>query len=636
MNEENKNGALEGGSDDLSAEITESTEKIAADTFVPENNDSDAPDGEMNDSSESEVLDLAGQIFATDKSDAEDEPKRKRGMVKKQKIMIIAFSSLALVMLLAYFIFLLPYIKKMSAQEEAEPPEILDGEVYDAATDTLLIFPHVEKNSIKTIEVHNSYGSFTCVQESKDVFYLKEYLLAPFEAEVMSSLAVDAGYTVVSRRVTTKCDDFGKYGLAPEDDPAYYILTTTAGAVHKLYIGDYTPNGGGLYCRYEGRDALYVIPSTVASTLLTSAEGLMTPMLMLPLPNAAYAQTDQVIITKNGQPFVEILYDNMCSKCGGKNKEDSEQNVYVCEKCGAKSSMDEYRVSAYKMTYPSNHIVNDTNYSTTLLMSLASLEGQSVLKAGSGAIGERLCDDEELMAQYGFHDFANVPYRLLYVFGDQSSAVAFAPSGVDGYYFAYSYEFDMIVLVPETTVPYLEWDILDYISPSIFAENIADVTDVIINTADNSYLSFNGKKYSIREHFTISYVQGESDNSLICTSNRTGKTYDKTSPSFNYIQGFYGSLLSMYIEGYADKTNPSELDKYAEITVKKKDGTEINYAFYMTGERCFYTVNGSGEFYIPAYQLKRTLVNAVRASEGFLVNDAETAPEIPDVYAPIA
>ena len=56
----------------------------------------------------------------------------------------------------------------------------------------------------------------------------------------------------------------------------------------------------------------------------------------------------------------------------------------------------------------------------------------------------------------------------------------------------------------------------------------------------------------------------------------------------------------------------------------------------MTGERCFYTVNGSGEFYIPAYQLKRTLVNAVRASEGFLVDDAETAPEIPETYAPIA
>ena len=207
---------------------------------------------------------------------------------------------------------------------------------------------------------------------------------------------------------------------------------------------------------------------------------------------------------------------------------------------------------------------------------------------------------------------------------------------IDGFYFAYSYEFDMIVLVPETTVPYLEWDILDYISPAVFAENMSDVSEMSVKTADGSYLTYNGKKYSISEHFTINYVQGETDNLLICTATRTGKTYDKTSTSFNYIQGFYGSALSMYIEGYSDKTNPSELEKFAEMNVKKKDGTEINYAFYKIGERCFYTVNGSGEFYIPAYQLVRTLVNAVRAAEGFYVNDSETAPEIPETYNPIA
>lgn len=584
---------------------------------------------------EIDTASLAEQIFGESEEQKEKEPKKKRGMVKKQKIMIIAFASLALLLILAYFIFLLPYMKKLQEKPSTEPPEVLPGEVYDAAKDTFYIFPHVEKNKIQSIEVHNAYGSYTCVKEKDDVFYIKEHMLAPFGNEVMSSLAVDAGYTVVSRRVTTNCEDFSKYGLADENNPAYYVLTTTSGEKHTVYLGNYTPNGGGIYCRYKDRNALYVIPSSVAKTLLSGAEGLITPMLMLPLPNTAYAQTDQVIITKNGQPFVEVLYDNMCSKCGGKNKELEDGEHYECEKCGTKTKIDQYRVSAYKMTYPSNHIVNDTNYSSVLLLSLASLQGQSVLKAGSGAIGERLCDNEALMAEYGFHDLANVPYRLLYVYGDQSSAVAFAPSGIDGFYFAYSYEFDMIVLVPETTVPYLEWDILDYISPSIFAENIGDVKEITVNTAEGSFLSYNGQKYSINEHFAISYEQTETDNLLICTATRTGKTYDKTSTAFNYIQGFYGSMLSMYIEGYSDKTNPAELEKYAEMTVKKTDNTELKYAFYMIGERCFYTINGSGEFYIPAYQLRRMLVNAVRAAEGFRVDDSETTPAIPDSYAPV-
>jgi len=639
MNEENKTPSSENEAFGTEEKLTEET---VLDTAVESADEKSTASEEetLSVEDEAEEIDtasLAEQIFGESDEQKEKEPKRKRGMVKKQKIMIIAFASLALLLILAYFIFLLPYMKKQQEKPAAEPPEILPGEVYDAATETFYIFPHVEKNKIQSIEVHNSYGSFTCVKEKDDVFYIKEHMLAPFGNEVMSSLAVDAGYTVVSRRVTTSCDDFSKYGLADENNPAYYILTTTSGEKHTVYLGNYTPNGGGIYCRYKDRNALYVVPSSIAKTLLSGAEGLITPMLMLPLPNAAYAQTDQVIITKNGQPFVEILYDNMCGSCGGKNKEIAEEKIYRCEKCGKETPADQYRISAYKMTYPSNHIVNDTNYSSTLLLSLASLQGQSVLKAGSGAIGERLCDDEALMAEYGFHDFANVPYRLLYVYGDQSSAVAFAPSGVDGYYFAYSYEFDMIVLVPETTVPYLKWDILDYISPSIFAENIGDVAEITVKTAEGSLLSYNGKKYSVNEHFTINYVQEETDNRLICTATRTGITYDKTSTSFNYIQGFYGSMLSMYIEGYSDKTNPAELEKYAEMTVIKadKDRTELKYAFYMIGERCFYTVNGSGEFYIPAYQLKRMLVNAVRAAEGFRVDDSETAPEIPETYAPV-
>ena len=63
--------------------------------------------------------------------------------------------------------------------------EQIPGEVYDAAKDTFYIFPHVEKNKIQSIEVHNAYGSYTCVKEKDDVFYIKEHMLAPFGNEVM-------------------------------------------------------------------------------------------------------------------------------------------------------------------------------------------------------------------------------------------------------------------------------------------------------------------------------------------------------------------------------------------------------------------------------------------------------------------
>lgn len=584
-------------------------------------------------SEETDTASLAEEIFKITDGASEKKAPRKRGMVKKQKIMIISFASAALVLALSYFIFVLPYVKRVTVEEEKEPPELLTGEYYEEKSDTLLMFPKIEKASIQKIEVHNSYGSFTCVNND-GTFYILEYPSAPFSSTTVSSLAVDVGYTVVSRRITTECEDFGAYGLGEDDSPAYYIITDTGGASHTVYLGDYTPNGGGVYCRYEGRNALYVLQASIASTLLGNVQGLISPLLMsFSSDNStAYAQTDDVIITKNGQPFVEIQYDNYCPKCGGKFVQ--QNNTYTCDRCG-KTSSDDYRVSAYKMIYPSNHTVNDTNYSTQLLLSLCSLSGQSVLEVGSGGKdgGSFLCDDEELMAKYGFHDLANAPYRLSYSYGDDYGAVAFAPSGVDGYYFAYAYEFDTIVLVAESTVPYLEWDILDYINSAIFSENISNVSKLEIKTADGSSgVYFNGKYYTVNESFSIKYVQGESDNSLDCVADRTGKTYSGTSQDLNYIQALYGSVLSMYIEGYAENTIPNEDDRCAEMTVTLNDGTKKEYVFYKTGERCFYTVDGSGEFYIPYYQVRRMLVNAARAATGYPVDNGLQMPDIPDGY----
>ncbi len=592
-----------------------------------------------NEAYEPDTASLAEKIFKITEDASEKKAAKKKGMVKKQKIMLIAFASAALALILSYFIFVLPYVKKLNAEEKTEPPELLTGEYYEETTETLLLFPKVEKSQIKTLEIHNSYGTFTCVNENGS-FGIKEYEYAPISSETASSLAVDAGYTVVSRRITTECEDFGMYGLGDdEENKNYYTVTDTAGNSYTVYLGDYTPNGGGIYCRYEGRSALYVLQASIANTLLCGVEGLISPLLMSPLPSTAYAQTDSVIITKKGQPFIEIIYDSYCQKCNGKLAEESG-GTYKCSECGATSSSGEYRNSAYKMLYPSNHTVNDTMYSRKLLLSLCSLTGQAVLKAGTGKSGERLCDNAEIMAEFGFDDFSNVPYRLMYSFTYtdktdntervQTGAVAFAPSGVDGYYFAYAYEFDTIVLVSKSTVPYLEWDLLDYVNSGIIAERIFDITKIEISTAENSYVYKNGGYYTVDEAFSIEYVQGESENKLICRADRTDKTYTSMTTQTNYIQALYTSMLSMYIEGYYAEKEAG--DKYAEMKITKKDGTVIEYVFYKKGERAFYTVDGRGEFYVPIYQVNCVLINAVRAAEGCGVDNLVASPNFPDGY----
>ena len=261
------------------------------------------------------------------------------GMLKRQKIMIIAFASVALVMTVLYFAVLAPMVAKTQEPDPIVPETLVDGEVYDTDGTSILIFPHIEKKNIKSIEVNNSFGSFVCKRaEEENTFYIEEHMQVPFAAETLTQLVVDAGYTNIIRRLTTECEDWSVYGLAEEDNPAYYTVNTLDGQSHTIYIGDRSPTEGAFYCRYKDRDCLYVISSEVEYTLLSPVTSLLSPLLGYPISEAEVAKIDELILLKNGKPFVSINYKPI--------------------------EGDEMALSAYEMIYPANYIVNDDNYAT--------------------------------------------------------------------------------------------------------------------------------------------------------------------------------------------------------------------------------------------------------------------------------
>ncbi len=528
---------------------------------------------------------------------------KKAGMVKKQKIMIIVFASVAAVLIILYFAVIMPLVKKHTTVDTEPPPALIDGEAYDDTGNYILMFPHIEMKNIKSIEVHNSYESFSALRDEDDVFYLKEHPQAPIGTEAFTSFAVDAGYTVVNRRVTEKCEDFSLYGLSEEDSPAYYILTTTDGVEYTVYIGDRIPSGGGFYARVKDRDALYVMSSSLANTLLAPSTAMMSPILGAPISQNDYTSIEEVILSKNGEPFIYITY--------------------------TPSNLDEFTLSAYNMVYPGNYIVNDENYSSIMLYSFVTLGGDTVLEAGSPDAFLR--ENEEIMAQYGFYDIYNMPIELYYSFNDQTSAVAFAPSGVDGYYFAYSYLYDTIVLIKTETVPYIEWDLLDYVNSALFAEYIDEVDEITV-TGD---LIKNGKVYDINEKFRIRTIDSGSGTSMLeCYAYSTGKTFTGYRPANNPIQAFYGTVLMLKMQGYikTEGIDVSELTEYASMTVKMLDGEETVYKFYRYSERCYYTIDGSGEFYMALRDVNKLLIDAVRAANGLTVDSSEQYPELPEFY----
>ena len=111
-------------------------------------------------------------------------------MLKKQKLLIIVMASVFAVLTLLYFIVLAPLLQKKAdeANPTVEPPKLLDGEALDEDGQTILVFPYTERKYMKSIEVVNQYGSFTCYRDEDDNFFFKDYEQAPLTAETLSEL----------------------------------------------------------------------------------------------------------------------------------------------------------------------------------------------------------------------------------------------------------------------------------------------------------------------------------------------------------------------------------------------------------------------------------------------------------------
>ena len=510
-------------------------------------------------------------------------------MLKKQKIMLITMSAVFLALLLVYFVVIAPMAKKKTeaANPPVEPPTLLDGEALDSDGSTILVFPYAERKNMSKIEVKNQYGEYTCYRANgTDEFYFLNYEQAPLSADTLASLVVAAGYTATVERVTEKCEDWDTYGLGAEDTPSWYRLTLLDGTTHEIYIGDKIPSGGGYYCKYVGREALYVLSSSIESTLLVPMETLVTPYLGYILDNSTYSYTEDFILQKNGENFVYITYDG--------DEAESDQMIF----------------SVYDMHYPGSYTVNDTRYSEVLL-SFCGLQGYATLKVGE--VDKMLHEDERIMAEYGFDDANNPPYAVYYKYGDSESLILFAYSGVEGYYFAYSYLFNLIALVDKTTVPYLEWELMDFMHPQIYHESINDVSNIEISGIVSD---LKGEK-EINEVFDL--VGDSAD--IIITAESTGMVMN-TDTLRNFRQ-FYMVLLQLCVQGYMKTEGVEDYtkDEIACIKITMDDGEVLEYRYYSySSRRCFVTINGEGEFYVNKKDVFKILCDANRAANGLTVD----------------
>ena len=258
-----------------------------------------------------------------------------------------------------YYVTALGTLVRVDAETgEYEIIAVLDtegNEVYDLLYARMLIFPHLQREDILSLEIYNSngedyvflrYNTDTGEMDANGDFVLLNSPVSGYDPEKFSSLIVNTGYAMSSMKLKDPIKDekgeFSEYGLVPETrtdengneyayEPAYYVVTDIEGTQHKVILGDMLVPQTGYYAQYVSigadgtetkRDAVYVLDVDVGADVLATVEHYVTPMLTYPMELTTYVDVKNFKVhqriegskagddtaTMYGKPVVDFSY----------------------------------------------------------------------------------------------------------------------------------------------------------------------------------------------------------------------------------------------------------------------------------------------------------------------------------------
>lgn len=224
--------------------------------------------------------------------------------------------AVAILLIVLYFAVVRPLSEAPPDVTPAVTTGAGEGSHYNKGT----LYPHVPRENMLSITVHNEKGTyrfarvaeegkkptatdkFVILQEKKGEWAVYPHI--KYDEERFSEIVVATGTFYFLRNLGEEPELEGKkpvwshYGLAPEDDPAWFELETLTGIKYKVYVGDPVVTDGGYYVRVEvdgvARDTVYVSNSTlVGETALTELPSFVDATLTsTPVSNAFYYNRD--------------------------------------------------------------------------------------------------------------------------------------------------------------------------------------------------------------------------------------------------------------------------------------------------------------------------------------------------------
>ncbi len=477
---------------------------------------------------------------------------------KKQLRALIAVASVFVVLLAAYFAVISPMMK------ETENPvtiELLEGEA-QGPNNRVLMFEQIGREKIKSIVVRNEHGKYSFLQDD-NTFVIEDYEDLPYNGQMLSSLIVSAGYTVTSTRVTSEAtdEDLEKYGL--DDSGIYWTLKTTDDARYKVIVGDKLVSDSGYYAMLEGREnCVYVISTSIESSILQPIEAFITPTLCVGLTESNYYMLDNFTVMHGDKMFVLV--------------KQSKKEEFVNPDAVAET----------KLLYPSGYKTDDTFFMSNVAYNFVSMMGEETVYVG---------DDDDELAKYGL----DKPYYSIYfTFTSGKSEVEYyffvSEKQDDGYYYAVSnlYDFEVVAKCSADKFKWLESRLVDWVDDYPIALNIVRVDSIEIGTGDEMY------------SFDLSHGVSADEKATLEVDGPDG--FHLSNEEVYNFRELYKDFLAVQIMGQldfsADEKDAIIADEEKLMTTIRfnmTDGSVNEYSFYRysTG-RALLSANGSEDFFV--------------------------------------
>lgn len=506
--------------------------------------------------------------------------------IKKQKTLIIILAALFVLLLAAYFVLIRPMLQEA---DDGVKLDLMEGEVKisDKLTN-FYIFESIPRSNMQSIKVENSYGGYEIYRDSSDTFQLRGNYNLTFNPELFASLVVSAGTPVAYERIARDLSDeeFAQYGL---DTPqASWTVTTIDGRRVTVYVGDAHLSDAGYYVRLDGRNAVYMVGSSIAETVLQPVTKLIDPVLVLGLTQNNYYLADNFIMYRGEEPFVAV----------------------------DRTSADDSETIQLALVYPipeGKDTLYELNTDTYLnaVYAMVDLAGESVVALVKG--------DGTLM-EYGL---LNPAYRVHFTFNGVNYSLYVSKQQKDGSFYAVSNitGYQIICKIPKEKLEWLNSDKFNWIQSKPFYLAITEVDKIKLQS----------EKHDINVEFVLEHDSNEDDSTILNVTETVTGTFIPNSSVSNFRQ-FYLSLLNIANQQY---TSLSDEDKAALVadkskliltmTIDKANGKTVEYKFYqhyeastghISGGKVFVVVDGEGEFYTTNDLVQKVINDIPRVLNG--------------------